>query len=729
MPDVQYRIKPGDTLDAISKRYGVTLAVLSQANGITNPNRIWAGQMLKVPVTDQRPLGNTPPPTTHRVRAGETLTKIAAHYGLTVEELVHANNIRDPDNITVGQVLKLKASSGDSGKKPLPILPNKKPQDDNPKPQQQDGATGGSGNSPSGNAVMDVAFRITGVFEGARATSYQNQDKGIVSYGKHQATLASGTLGLILDKYIKQSTSSAAEQLSGYMDKVRRKDSSLRKDVGFKKALLAAGADPLMSTIQDQVFAENYWPAAERGARADGLKSPLALVMYYDTNIQGGLGTVRERTAESMKGKKFSEAAFLTEFNHQRDMRLHNLAVKATKEGEKVHASWLEASRSRVTALQELVKSGDLQLRGDNKGMLYISGRQVPGLGATAGTKPAPGAKATVEAPKNGAAQAQGIDLKKIAKNVYEAMHGGLTGLGTDEDAVYLNLAKLNHNEALIHELKSVYKRTYHVDLVKDIESEFSNGWGFGDELARALSYLKPQKAQGTGGTKTGGTKTGGGKVEDNKANGTKTGGTSTASTGTREPSGKHWVSRFMPSNKVSDLKEPFQTNVRNFLAALSTAGIKVDINTTLRPPQRSYLMFYAREIQAGNLEPDQVPAFVPQGGDAPVNIDWAHRDSSGKANLAAARKAAVAMDTAYGAADAIGKPYKSNHNGGEAIDMDFSPAWGIGKTVVDANGKSVKIGSKRHLIDVGATFKVLHWNYAGPKNKKDDPHWSKSGA
>jgi len=721
-----------------------------------------------------------------------------------VEELVHANNLGDPDSICVGQVLKLKASSGGSGKTPIP-LPDKKPQGDNTTPQQQDGATVVSGNSPSGNAVMDVAFRITGAFEGAKATSYQNKDKGIVSYGKHQATLASGTLGTILEKYIKQSKSSAAEQLSGYMDKVRRKDSSLRKDEGFKKALLAAGADPLMSTIQDQVFAQNYWPAAEQGARADGLKSPLALVMYYDTNIQGGLETVRKRTAKSMKGKQFSEAAFLTEFNHQRDIRLHNLAEEAIKEGETTHASYLESSRSRVTTLQQLVKAGDFQVRGDSKGMLYINGSRVPGLGAgsgagvtplpgggtqdrwtlapfmsdimnkgavlkrgmrgpavidlqqrlnlepadgkfgdgteklvrafhaTAGIKLAPGTegiatKATFEALKNGAAQAQGIDLKKLAKNVYEAMNGGLTGLGTDEDVVYVNLARLNHNEPLINEFKSVYKRTYHVDLVEAIKSEFSNTWGFGNELDRALSYLKPQKTQLTGSNKAGSGKVADNRVVDNKVAGTKTGSTPAPSTGTREPSGKHWVSRFMPSNKVADLKEPFQTQVRNFLAALSTAGIKVDINTTLRPPQRSYLMYYAREVQAGRLEPDKVPAFVPQGGDAPVNIDWAHRDSSGKANLAAARKAAIAMDTAYGAADAIGKPYKSNHNGGEAIDMDFSPAWGIGKTVVDGKGKAVKISSKRNLIDVGATFGVLHWNHAGPKSKKDDPHWSKTG-
>jgi D-alanyl-D-alanine dipeptidase len=85
-------------------------------------------------------------------------------------------------------------------------------------------------------------------------------------------------------------------------------------------------------------------------------------------------------------------------------------------------------------------------------------------------------------------------------------------------------------------------------------------------------------------------------------------------------------------------------------------------------------------------------------------------------------------MDSAYGAAGIIGKPYRSNHNGGRAVDVSFSPQWGIGKSVVDANGKTVKIGSKQDIIKVGATYNVLHWNYHGAKAKVDDPHWSATG-
>lgn len=196
---------------------------------------------------------------------------------------------------------------------------------------------------------------------------------------------------------------------------------------------------------------------------------------------------------------------------------------------------------------------------------------------------------------------------------------------------------------------------------------------------------------------------------------------------GATSKSGKHWHGRFLQSAKVADLKSPFREGASSFIAAMKAGGIDVIINTTLRPPQRSYLMYYAREVVQG-LAPGKVPKFVPQNGDEPVNIDWEHLDANGKPDLDAAKKGARAMDQAYAAAGAIGKPYSSNHNGGEAIDMKFDPPWGIGKTVKNASGVSVAITSKRDLQEVGATYKVYHWTYHGPKNKVDEPHWSKTG-
>ena len=43
----------------------------------------------------------------HVVKPGETLSGIAAQYGLTVDQLVSLNGIADPDRLVEGQTLKL----------------------------------------------------------------------------------------------------------------------------------------------------------------------------------------------------------------------------------------------------------------------------------------------------------------------------------------------------------------------------------------------------------------------------------------------------------------------------------------------------------------------------------------------------------------------------------------------------------------------------------------------
>ena len=56
----------------------------------------------------------TPNPT-YTVKAGDTLSGIAARYGTTVEELVRLNRITDPNRIYVGQVLRLPEKAADTG--------------------------------------------------------------------------------------------------------------------------------------------------------------------------------------------------------------------------------------------------------------------------------------------------------------------------------------------------------------------------------------------------------------------------------------------------------------------------------------------------------------------------------------------------------------------------------------------------------------------------------------
>jgi len=91
--------------------------------------------------------------------------------------------------------------------------------------------------------------------------------------------------------------------------------------------------------------------------------------------------------------------------------------------------------------------------------------------------------------PKSPAAQ-QGVDkyLEDIAQKVWEAMFGG-TVIGTDEEKIYANLARLGHYRVLIDRFETIYRARFGSDVVDDLRSELSDNV-FGNELTRALSYV-----------------------------------------------------------------------------------------------------------------------------------------------------------------------------------------------------------------------------------------------
>ncbi|SCD36946.1 LysM domain-containing protein [Streptomyces sp. TverLS-915] len=97
-----YRVRAGDTLSGIAVRFGTTVSKLAALNGIKDADRISVGQVLKL--TGSAPAAKS---TTYRVRAGDTLSGIAAAHGTTVAKLAKANNLKNPDVIRVGQTLKI----------------------------------------------------------------------------------------------------------------------------------------------------------------------------------------------------------------------------------------------------------------------------------------------------------------------------------------------------------------------------------------------------------------------------------------------------------------------------------------------------------------------------------------------------------------------------------------------------------------------------------------------
>ncbi len=104
-------VRPGDTLSKIAAANGTTVAVLQRLNGIVNPNIIFVGQQIRLPNCGgpQPPVDPQPPTGTRTwlVRPGDTLAKIAASCGTTVWAIAQLNGITNPNLIFVGQVLRI----------------------------------------------------------------------------------------------------------------------------------------------------------------------------------------------------------------------------------------------------------------------------------------------------------------------------------------------------------------------------------------------------------------------------------------------------------------------------------------------------------------------------------------------------------------------------------------------------------------------------------------------
>lgn len=94
-----HAVQRGENLYRIGLRYNLSVTTLQSMNGIRDANRIYAGQNLCVKIST--------PTTTYTVQRGDTLSRIAQRYGVTVTSLAQVNNIYNVNLIYAGQVLKI----------------------------------------------------------------------------------------------------------------------------------------------------------------------------------------------------------------------------------------------------------------------------------------------------------------------------------------------------------------------------------------------------------------------------------------------------------------------------------------------------------------------------------------------------------------------------------------------------------------------------------------------
>ena len=105
-------VQSGETLSDIAARYGVSMNSLMRLNGIRNSDHVEAGQTLRLPGSVSAGKGR------HNVQSGDTLSGIAAQYRVGERQLMALNGLSSADHVEIGQTLKLPSNA---------VLPQAKP--------------------------------------------------------------------------------------------------------------------------------------------------------------------------------------------------------------------------------------------------------------------------------------------------------------------------------------------------------------------------------------------------------------------------------------------------------------------------------------------------------------------------------------------------------------------------------------------------------------------------
>jgi membrane-bound lytic murein transglycosylase D len=103
-------VKPGDTLYAVARRYGVTSPALAAANGMSPQSHLTAGARLEIPggsggSTSRSSSSSESARMTYQVRNGDTLSEIADKFNVSVRQLMTWNRLRSSSSLHIGQRL------------------------------------------------------------------------------------------------------------------------------------------------------------------------------------------------------------------------------------------------------------------------------------------------------------------------------------------------------------------------------------------------------------------------------------------------------------------------------------------------------------------------------------------------------------------------------------------------------------------------------------------------
>lgn len=105
-----HTVRRGQTLSYIARKYGTSVSALISANNIRNKNQIKVGQVLRIPTSDYyaaATVSSDQDLITHVVKKGETLSEIGEKYGVSISKIRSLNDLYGKRYIYPGQKLKI----------------------------------------------------------------------------------------------------------------------------------------------------------------------------------------------------------------------------------------------------------------------------------------------------------------------------------------------------------------------------------------------------------------------------------------------------------------------------------------------------------------------------------------------------------------------------------------------------------------------------------------------
>lgn len=164
-----------------------------------------------------------------------------------------------------------------------------------------------------------IAKGLVNIFETGRLpgdyarVAVAPNDRGHLTYGRMQVTLASGNLSLLMAAYCAAPGAQFGSAFAAYLPRLEACDVTLDADLNLRRLLERAGTDPVMHRTQDSFVDRVYWLPAHRRAAAAAVTTPLGIATIFDSTVHGSYVDIRT-AADAVLPKPRDEKAWVQRY-------------------------------------------------------------------------------------------------------------------------------------------------------------------------------------------------------------------------------------------------------------------------------------------------------------------------------------------------------------------------------------------------------------------------------